>query len=98
MKFECVHDCIYNDRCVNVGDIVEMDEKSPDAKRKCFKPLEVAEATDDDDKPRYNELGQQQITKASLQRKLEELGVPFRARDKYETLLAKFKEATSPKF
>ena len=47
---------------------------------------------------RYNELGQQQITKASLQRKLEELGVPFRARDKYETLLNKFKEATAPKF
>ena len=92
MKYECIHDCQLGGRYVFEGQVLDLDPEGPQAKRPCFRPLAEKPPEEGLEGP-----GGDAISRVALMQKLDELGVAYKAREKYESLLAKFKDATDPK-
>lgn len=98
MKLIVLCNCMYNGRFYRRGQVVDIDPIAAQERRNCFEILGTDEQPKDavaDDEPRYDEAGHKRISKYGLQKKLEELRVPYRPRDDYETLMKKYVEATS---
>lgn len=95
MKFECIHDCVFRGVCVNKGAVIELAEgvNNPTFNAS-FKPVDAPSEAEKPEK-HFDVFGKEKISKAALQRKLEELGVPFSARDSWEKLMERFEEATN---
>lgn len=95
MKYKCRHAIQLNGAIVHRDDVVELDEATYKAHLHNFEPIGT-KAIDEEVREEFIE-GKKQSTKRDIIMKLEQLGVPYKARDTFEELQARLVEATSPR-
>lgn len=95
MKYRCRHALQLNGVVIHRDDIVELDEETYKSRTHNFEPVGTV-AEDKETHANFVE-GKKQITKKDLIVKLEQLGVPYKARDSFEELQQRLVEATTPR-
>ena len=93
MKYKCKHAIQLNGAVIKRDAIVELDDATYKAHCKNFAPLENS---DPEVQARFVD-SKKQATKRDIITKLEQLGVPYKARDSYEELQQRLIEATTPR-
>lgn len=87
-----------NGRIYKKGSVVDLDEESA-KDRYCLKRVESYKNNIDEEREarrvRRDKDGNEMPSKNGLRQKLEELRIPYKPRDSYETLLEKFRDATN---
>lgn len=95
MQYKCKHAIQLNGVVIHRDAIVDLDKATYELHTHNFMPLGT-EAPDDDAQAQFVDSKKQQ-TKRDIIMKLEQLGVPYKARDTYEELHKRLIEATSPR-